>query len=572
MADDYDIGAAFEAIEEELIASMMRNLSRHRAEEDKEGLNWTMWQVEQLKYLEQYKKANQKKYADQFRDINKKIEEMLRKAKVQGNTEQEQEILNAIKNGFKGFKRSVGSALTGEFFKLNERKLEALIKATTDDMQKAETAILRMANDQYRKAIYNAQVYANTGAGTYEKAVDMATKSMLAAGLNCIEYANGARHTLEDYADMAIRTASKRAYLQGEGEKRQEWGVTTVILNKRLNPCPKCLPWVGKVLIDDVWSGGSSDGKSNVTGLKYPLMSTAIEAGLYHPRCKDSHTTYFEGISTPPTGSKYTRDELDELAEQYSREQKQQYAERQEKKYSRMARYSLDEDNKRIYAARAKEWGAQVDAGAGLWPIKGVKISHAEYKELMDYGRERGIELSGFKQYDGDVGKMKELIQDAAEITKDFPALTEGKKRLTIELTELIDSGVLAVTRGHIISLNANAFRDISVLAKEYAKLEQSGWFVKGTDYRSIIRHEMGHVVAHMYGIDGLEIAMKVTGIKDKNKLMEYVENNLSQYASVHENGVEIISECFSSVYSGRKNKFALLFVEECVKVISGGR
>jgi hypothetical protein len=353
---DYDIGAAFEAIEEELIDSMMRNLSRHRAEEKEEGINWTQWQAEQLKYLEQYKKANQKKYAGKFRDINKQIDKALREAKQHGGTEQEQEILNAIKNGFKGFKRSSAAGMTGEFFKLNERKLEALINATTNDMKRAETAILRMSNDQYRKAIYNAQVYANTGAGTYEKAVDMATKDMLYSGLNCIEYANGARHTLSDYADMAIRTASKRAYLQGEGEMRQEWGVTTVIMDKRLNPCPLCLPWVGKVLIDDVWSGGSKDGKSPVTGLKYPLMSTAIEGGLYHPRCKDSHTTYFEGISTPPTGSKYTRDELDQLAEQQKQEARQQYAARQEKKYSRMERYSLDPFNRQVYGARAEEW------------------------------------------------------------------------------------------------------------------------------------------------------------------------------------------------------------------------
>ena len=181
---------------------------------------------------------------------------------------------------------------------MNDRKLEALIKATTADMKKAETAVLRMANDQYRKVIYNAQVYANTGAGTYEQAVDMATKDFLAAGLNCVEYANGARHTLADYADMAIRTACKRAYLQGEGQKRQEWEISTVIMNKRGNPCPKCLPFVGKVLIDDVWSGGPKDGKSPETGIKYPLMSKAIAAGLYHPRCRDSHTTYFEGIST----------------------------------------------------------------------------------------------------------------------------------------------------------------------------------------------------------------------------------------------------------------------------------
>ena len=110
----------------------------------------------------------------------------------------------------------------------------------------------------------------------------MVPKDFLNAGIDCIEYANGSRHTIADYADMAIRTASKRAYLQGEGTKRQEWGLHLVIMNKRGSPCPKCLPFVGKIMIDDVWSGGPKDGISPVTGVKYPLMSTAIAAGLYH--------------------------------------------------------------------------------------------------------------------------------------------------------------------------------------------------------------------------------------------------------------------------------------------------
>lgn len=57
--------------------------------------------------------------------------------------------------------------------------------------------MLRMSEDKYRQIIFNAQVYANTGAGTYEKAVDMATKDFLKAGINCIEYANGSRHTVK---------------------------------------------------------------------------------------------------------------------------------------------------------------------------------------------------------------------------------------------------------------------------------------------------------------------------------------------------------------------------------------
>ena len=345
--DEYDIGKAFQAIEEELMASMVRNMKHHRAWEDAEGMHWEQWQALQLKSLEKYKKDNQKRFKGQFKDNNKEIESLIYAAHQQGGMDQEKAILRAIKKGLPAKKISKGA--TAEFFKINDRKLDALIQATTNDMEKAETAVLRMANDQYRKIIYNAQVYSNTGAGTYEKAVDMATKDMLSAGLNCVEYANGARHTLSDYADMAIRTASKRAYLQGEGKKRQEWGLHLVIMNKRGNPCPKCLPFVGKVLIDDVWSGGSkADGY-------YPLMSSAISAGLYHPRCKDGHTTYFPGISTPPD-DKFSKRELEEIEEQSKQEAKQQYAKRQIEKFGRLARFSLNPENQEQYQQKAEQW------------------------------------------------------------------------------------------------------------------------------------------------------------------------------------------------------------------------
>ena len=357
--NDYDITAAFEAIENELIASMMRNMSRHRAEETKEGYEWSMWQAEQLKALEKYKRENQKRYKKQFKNINKQIAVLIQQARQEGNMEQEIKILQAIKKGWKVHGKN-GSprlkSMTAEFFRLNDRKLAALIEATVHDMQEAEKAILRKAEDDYRKAIFNAQVYANTGAGTYEKAVDMATRDMLSRGLGCVEYANGSRHTLVDYASMAIRTASKRAYLYGEGEKRQEWGITTVIIAKRGNPCPKCLPFVGKVLVDDVWSGGRSDGYDPETGKRYPTISHAIECGLYHPNCKDSHTTYFPGVST--ADDKWTAKELRAIGVNYDAEQRQQYAKRQAEKYGRLAEYSLDEENKKNYKNKVEQWKA----------------------------------------------------------------------------------------------------------------------------------------------------------------------------------------------------------------------
>lgn len=344
---DYNIREAFEKIEDELIDSMMRNFSRHRAEETKEGYNWTQWQAEQLKSLEEYRKHNAKKFGKRFKTINSKVEEMIRTAKADENASQEAEILEAVKDGFKAPKKPSAHS-TAEFFKMNDRKLDALIKSTTDDLKRAETAVLRMSNDKYRKAIFNAQVAMNTGAVTYEKAVDIACKDMLNAGLNCVEYKNGARHTLSDYADMAVKTANKRAYLRGEGEKRAEWGVSLVVVNSRQGGCPDCAKYIGKVFIDDVYSNGKkSDGN-------YPLLSTAIKNGLFHPRCKDSTSTYYPELDD--LDAPLSEDEIKELDRQRGIEEKQQYAQRQAERFDRRAEYSLDKDNKRIVQTRADEW------------------------------------------------------------------------------------------------------------------------------------------------------------------------------------------------------------------------
>lgn len=349
---DYNIREAFEKIEDELIDSMMRNFSRHRAEETKEGYNWIQWQAEQLKSLEEYRKHNAKKFGKRFKTINGKVEEMIRTAKADGNASQEAEILEAVKDGFKAPKKPSAHS-TAEFFKVNDRKLDALIKSTTDDLKRAETAVLRMSNDKYRKAIFNAQVAMNTGAVTYEKAVDIACKDMLNAGLNCVEYKNGARHTLSDYADMAVKTANKRAYLRGEGEKRAEWGVSLVVVNSRQGGCPDCAKYIGKVFIDDVYSNGKkSDGN-------YPLLSTAIKNGLFHPRCKDSTSTYYPELDD--LDAPLSEDEIKELDRQRGIEEKQQYAQRQAERFDRRAEYSLDEDNKRIAQTRANEWHDRAD-------------------------------------------------------------------------------------------------------------------------------------------------------------------------------------------------------------------
>ena len=263
-----------------------------------------------------------------------------------------QEILEAVKRGAKLEKGS----MTGSFFKMNDRKMNAMIDATLDHTKKAEVSILRVAEDKYRQTIFKAQMFEAAG-GTYEKAIDMATKDFLAAGIQSVEYKNGSRHSVEEYTEMAIRTANTRAYLTGEGDMRNAWGEHLVIMNKRGNcRCAKCLKWLGRVLVDDVWSGGTD---KDTQGGKYPLMSTAIEEGLYHPNCKDIHTTYFADIldDLDDDGNEIVKpEEKQKVAEAERKAQEYNRAAEMEKRNRRLANYSLDPDNRRAAAAQADAW------------------------------------------------------------------------------------------------------------------------------------------------------------------------------------------------------------------------
>ena len=472
---DYDIGSAFAQIEDELIASMTRNLKRHTVEEAAEGYEWAQWQALQLQALEDYKRRAAAKYGAKFSSINDKIEESITASYNTAQTQQEKEILRRIQSGIpEAVSVSQGTAsVTGEFFKTNDRKLEALVKATTNDMQRAETAVLRMTNDKYRSIIFNAQVYANTGAGTYKKAVDMATKDFLAAGINCIEYKNGRRVNIKSYAEMALRTANKRAYLQGEGEMRKKWGIHTVILNKRTNACPKCSRFVGQVIVDDVWSGGTAQ-EAQKGG--YLLMSECINEGLYHPNCQDSHTTYFGDIlddeepqeeqgeqEEPDTGNEqepineqskpaeqpFTPEEQ-QLSEQlYQAQQRENYCERQTERFERLSKYSLDEGNVREYKARTREWEER---------LAKVKQSVNNLKNSIAKSVESGIiELTRKRDINGE---LKSFISD-----KRFNELTIEARLTGAEIirddpwfnARMEEQNASAITYGSVLVFGKNA-------------------------------------------------------------------------------------------------------------------
>lgn len=318
---EYDIAESFRRIELELIASMKRNWQRHNDEEKEYGFTWSRWQAEQLKSLEEFKKKNPRLFSSEFKAIN-------------------EQFLDSV----------LGQRETN-FFGVHSGKVQALVKATTGDLVKAEHAMLRKANDEYRKVIYNAQTYLATGSGTLDQAIDMASNDFLSRGINCVVYKGGRHVNIATYAEMSLRTTNKRVGLYADGAKRQELGVHTVKVSK-YGMCSKtCLPWQGRVYVDDVYSGGTAEEAEE---LNLPLLSTAIAGGLFHPNCKHQLSTYYPGLENDDEGD--PRDNSVQLTyENPPGTQEHHYLQHQIQRERRLQAGSLSEDKIREHSNKEQK-------------------------------------------------------------------------------------------------------------------------------------------------------------------------------------------------------------------------
>lgn len=359
-AKSYDIRKIFEQMELDLISSMHRAFYFHQSEQAKEGFEWEQWQLTKLREMEKYRKRNKDIVDSYSKPIQEAIDRELRGNYSKGQN-RFKTFLDKVK-GFFGWKSKSHSSIEfpediqevqtvreyihnelgrpgavpqeTNFFGVNDKKLEALIKTVNEDLNKAQYSVLRKMDDVYRQTIFKSHMYLQNGVKTLPQAIDMATKDFLAKGIDSITYKNGARVNIASYAEMCLRTANHRATLLGEGKKRDEYGIYTVVVSAHANTCKMCEPWQGKILIDDVFSHGTKlDGD-------YPLLSEAVTAGLLHPNCRHSITTFFPGITNLPKVP-----DGKEAIKLYEAEQKQRYLERQIRKWKRIESGSVDARN-----------------------------------------------------------------------------------------------------------------------------------------------------------------------------------------------------------------------------------
>lgn len=403
-----DIAAIFEWIELLLIASLKRNLARHKEEEEQEGFTWSAWQAEKLRSINIFRRqcsAIMDRYKDQIDDetrqlleeqfeegVNGAVKELEEahaqtSAPRQETPQKEAQPSNEPEAGEAPEPVSfqvpaaeptpeitpetiiketdpeeplVTATVTPEpqFFGVDKAKTEKLIEDVTNIEKQVETAALRMTDDVYRQTVNRVQLAMATGSITYEKAVDMAVADFLTQGINCIEYSNGRRVNIADYVRMVLRTTSTRATLQGKSAKYKAQGYDTVQVSS-YGMCSKtCEPWQGRIYIEDTFSDWNGDvreqggilwGKSNYCGKWFPLLSSAIEKGLFHPNCRHSINLWRDGDPLPESVDNTDSER------RYKEEQHQRALEREVRKAKRKVEGSLAPDDVKKAKAELQE-------------------------------------------------------------------------------------------------------------------------------------------------------------------------------------------------------------------------
>lgn len=363
----YALKEIFIEMELDLIQSFRRNLIKHRLDENKAGFSWEMWQVALLRNIEHYRKENSDIINGYRPSVKAAVDEVLNYRYEQGTENVENTATHAGIEADIGKKDISSDSLSlpedgkntskpgstpppeKNFFGMNKKKLDALIKSITADMEDVAQAVYRKMDDVYRQTIFKTEMQLASGAVSLDKAIDLAAEDFLAQGLDCIVYKNGRHVNIATYAEMALRTASQRATFLGEGAKRDEYKQHLIMVSAHANCCKLCLPWQGQILIDDVFSHPSDEYLVEYKD-KYKLLSTAIKAGLLHPNCRHTLATYFEGISRLPT----MPDEKPAL-ESYNAEQKQRSLENAIRKAKRQAVGAVDIENEQIAMKEVKK-------------------------------------------------------------------------------------------------------------------------------------------------------------------------------------------------------------------------
>jgi hypothetical protein len=196
--------------------------------------------------------------------------------------------------------------------------------------------ITRFADDAYRAATVSGALAQTSEvfdvvAGIVDKATPAeaqaaAWRQLVSRGVTGFTDASGRNWNLASYVEMAVRTATQRAYNASHHDRFTRAGITYFTISTDGRPCPLCAPWEGRVLADGITgevTEPAADTGEPVTFHVDATIGEATAAGLFHPNCRHTLNPFMPGATILHANDWSEADEA-----RYKALQRQRYLER----------------------------------------------------------------------------------------------------------------------------------------------------------------------------------------------------------------------------------------------------
>jgi hypothetical protein len=245
----------------------------------------------------------------------------------------------------------------------NAPAVDRLAASLAEDTRPVYARITRVVVDVYRSITSRASASTLLGALTRRQASQRALDQFANRGISGFVDSAGRSWDMASYAEMAVRSVTARAAIEGHVDALAEIGVGLVIVSDAPLECPLCRPWEGETLTLSGQSGPHTIQAEHATDtvgrlrrrpriIPVHVAGSLVEAraaGLFHPNCRHSLSAYLPGVTTRPPDHPTP-------GTTYEDTQRQREIERHIRRWKRRQAAAMDDAARRVAGAKVREW------------------------------------------------------------------------------------------------------------------------------------------------------------------------------------------------------------------------
>lgn len=245
----------------------------------------------------------------------------------------------------------------------NAPAVDRLAASMAEDTRPVYARITRVVVDVYRSITSRASASTLLGGLTRRQASQRALDQFANRGVTGFVDSAGRSWDMASYAEMAVRSVTARAAVDGHVDALGEIGVGLVIVSDAPLECPLCRQWEGETLTLSGQSGPHTVQAEHLTETVGRLrqrpriipvhvagsLTEARGAGLFHPNCRHSLSAYLPGVTTRPPHHPTP-------GTTYEDTQRQREIERHIRRWKRRQAAAMDDATRRAAGAKVREW------------------------------------------------------------------------------------------------------------------------------------------------------------------------------------------------------------------------